>query len=229
MKNPEFPNPFLIDFDKLESYEIAALLFALLSAPPSVASDKEFNDYYFGLVSDFLHLKIHNDPEWAQISQNIKPYYLSISSDKAARIAVKSDKKIQNRLNAAHIAIQKLIEVAHPEKLNHINYDLSLNKMIENLDQFEGIKDLDNFETRVWRTSIPIIHLAVALAIIMNDASVNFGIRLDYNSFYEDKSLTKRLIDEAKKYAKDLQQTSLKIKAHQLIDIEIIEQRVKTE
>lgn len=228
MKNPEFPNPFVIDFDKLESYEIAALLFALLSAPPSVASDKEFNDYYFGLVSDFLHLKIHNAPEWAQSKQNIKPYYLSMSSDKAARIAVKSDKKIQSRLNAAHIAIQKLIEVAHPEKLSHISYDLSLNKMIENLDQFEGIKDLDNFETRVWRTSIPIIHLAVALAIMMNDALVNFGIRLDYNSFYEDKSLTKRLIDEAKKYAKDLQQTSLNIKAHQLIDIEIIEQRVKT-
>jgi hypothetical protein len=84
------------------------------------------------------------------------------------------NRRLRDRMFAAHIAIAFLQHAAGQEpKLPRGVARLSLNELAADAAEKLGQADAGNVESRVWRPSLPVIHLAAAVAVAINDGERN--------------------------------------------------------
>jgi hypothetical protein len=155
----------LIDFNRLDVYEAGAMVVTFLAYPGDSASDEERRAQLhrtlcagmFGAICDV-------DPDWATSPQPVKPIYGSLPERDCNRSLRGVPRRLHDRMVAARMAYPFLKEAESGGKFDLPAgiKRLSINEMAAFVSTDAGQSDPENVETRIWRPSRPVIHLASA-------------------------------------------------------------------
>jgi hypothetical protein len=155
-----------IDFNRLEVYEAGALLVTLLAYPgESKHDDERRSQVHASLCACTLRALCDTDPDWSTSPQLAKPIYLRQSERDCNRGLRQLKRRLRDRMVAARMAYPFLKEAESgkaPELPTGIKR-FSINAMSELVLDDAGHTDPENVETRIWRPSRPVIHLASAV------------------------------------------------------------------
>lgn len=209
------PKHIIFDFAVTEPYEIAATLFSLIAYPPTQYKSDKIDLCMMGLITKYLHWKRRTDDTWATSYQKIKPVFLDLKESQFEQIEKKFDETLQDRLNAAFIAKRWLEESSNL----HSKKRPTIQAFIDELADYKGISDIDNLRARVWRKSIPVIHLSMALAKIIDLMDSELKLRPSYFWFFENPEIVKNLINLSNEFAEALVKSKLKINSNQLLKV----------
>jgi hypothetical protein len=161
-----------IDFRRLEVYEAGAMLVTLLAYP--VESDEIRSRVHASLCTHALRVKCLIEPDWATSAQSIKPLYALRGQPDINRDLLTIERRLRDRAAAGRMAIAFLKEAVTGEIPAAIKR-LSLNQLAELVLEDTGCTDADNVETRIWRPSLPVIHLASAVQVLLSVAEPEVG------------------------------------------------------
>ena len=163
-----------IDFNRLQVYEAGALLLTLLAYPD--ASDETQGNIHLSLCTHALRVRSEIDPDWALLAQPIKPIYALRSQRECNRDLRTLERRMRDRMVAGRMGIAFLRE-ALPGQVLGLPAGvkrLSINQLAE-LVLDTRFTDPENVETRIWRQSLPVIHLASATQVFLNLAEAEAG------------------------------------------------------
>jgi hypothetical protein len=157
----------LIDFNRLEVYEAGALLVTLLAYPD--ASDKTQGDVHASLCTYALRIRSAIEPDWHNLPQPIKPLYALRSERDCNRDLRTLVRRWRDRMVAGRMGIAFLREAlpGHVLKLPPGVKRLSINQLAELVLDDTRFTDAHNVETRIWRPSLPVVHLASAIQVYL--------------------------------------------------------------
>jgi hypothetical protein len=152
-----------INFDQLALYEAGALLLTVLAYPDG--SEDTCGGVQASLSNLALRAAGEMDPEWAPSPQLVKPLYLLQTERDCNRHLRTLKRRLRDRMVAARMAYPFLREAdgGKPLELPAGVKRLSINAMSELVLDDVGLTDPENVETRIWRPSLPVIHLASAV------------------------------------------------------------------
>jgi hypothetical protein len=155
-----------IDFNRLEVYEAGAFLVSLLAYPrESEEDDKRRCGVFTSLCACAIRGRAEADPDWAAAPQLVKPVYTSRTDRDSDRDLRTLPRLLRDRMIAARTAYSFLEEAETGEapELPSSVKRLSINEISELVLEDAGYSDPENVETRIWRPSLPVIHLASAV------------------------------------------------------------------
>jgi hypothetical protein len=184
-----------IELSKLEPYEAAAQLFAVIAYPDSQKDRVRFSDAICGWVLGEL---AQDDPEWASAPQPTKPrYWLAFAKGTTVEIAKGLRVINRQRVIAAKMAAQRYeeyrlfaMEGREPgwaqrptsgKVIDAISMDLMHpERRATRGRKGKGTVDGENVTSRVWTPSRPVLHLCLALhqavhVLSPNQQELNFG------------------------------------------------------
>ena len=154
-----------IDSNRLEVYEVGAWLVTWLAYPgENKDDDEERSHVHASLCARTLRALCETDLDWATSPQLVKPIYALRSERDCNRDLRQLERRLRHRMIAARMAYPFLQEAesgavpALPPSVKR----LSINAMAELVRGDAGYSDPENVETRIWRPSLPVIHLASA-------------------------------------------------------------------
>ena len=155
-----------IDFKRLEVYEAGALLVTLLAYPGEGDHEEERRSrVHTSLCACMLRAIYEVDLDRAVSPQVIKPIY-ALQTERACSLGLRTlPRRLHHRMIAARMAYPflKTAESGETTKLPTPVQRLSINAMAELVLEDAGYSDPENVETRIWRQSRPVIHLASAV------------------------------------------------------------------
>jgi len=157
----------LIDFQRLAVYEAGALLVTLLAFPE--ASDQMRGDVHASLCNYALRIKSAIEPDCATLAQPIKPLYALRSERDCNRDLRTLLRRVRDRMIAGRMAVAFLKgalpgqELKLPQGLKR----LSINQLSRLVLDDTRFTDPHNVETRIWRPSLPVVHLASAIQVFL--------------------------------------------------------------
>lgn len=163
-----------IDFNRLQVYEAGALLLTLLAYPD--ASDETQGNIHLSLCTHALRVRSEIDPDWALLAQPIKPIYALRSQRECNRDLRTLERRMRDRMVAGRMGIAFLRE-ALPGQVLELPAGvkrLSINQLAEFVLDTR-FTDPENVETRIWRQSLPVIHLASATLVFLNLVEAEAG------------------------------------------------------
>jgi len=163
-----------IDFNRLQVYEAGALLLTLLAYPD--ASDEMQGNIHLSLCTHALRVRSEIDPDWALLAQPIKPIYALRSQRECNRDLRTLERRMRDRMVAGRMGIAFLRE-ALPGQVLELPAGvkrLSINQLAEFVLDTR-FTDPENVETRIWRQSLPVIHLASATLVFLNLVEAEAG------------------------------------------------------
>jgi hypothetical protein len=165
----------LIDRHRLDVHEAGALLVTLLAYPD--ANDETRGDVHASLCSHALRVRSEIEPDWAIRPQAIKPIYLLRSQRDCNRALRTLERRVRDRMVAGRMGIAFLKEAlpGHLPILPPGMKRLSINQLAELVLDDTQLTDPDNVETRIWRPSLPVIHLCSAVQIFLSQLEPRIG------------------------------------------------------
>ena len=98
---------------------------------------------------------------------------------------------------------------------------LSVHQMSEVLLPERKISEIANFESRVWRPSLPVLHLCAAWVTIARDHYDGLGKNLELNKIIFDREILALWLDLAEAYVPLLERSRLNVAPDQLIRFEM--------
>jgi hypothetical protein len=161
-----------IDFKCLEVYEAGAMLVTLLACP--VESEETRSRVHASLCTRAIRAKCLIEPDWATSAQSIKPIYALRAQPDINRDLLTLERRLRDRAVAGRMVIAFLKETLTGEIPPAINR-LSLNELAKFVLDDTGFTNADNVETRIWRPSLPVIHLASAVQVLLFIAEPEVG------------------------------------------------------
>jgi hypothetical protein len=103
---------------------------------------------------------------------------------------------MRDRMAAAHVAIALLQNaIGHRPNLPDSVERLSLNQLSEFAMGEANQSSPENFETRIWRPSLPVIHLAAAVAVAINDRERAGEKRTGYGNLIADPEFVTKVLN----------------------------------
>ena len=153
-------NQFLIDLDNVEIYEAGASLITLLAYPGE--KEEIWARVHASLCSYALRTKAASEPDRQAVPQLIKPIHAFRSEEDISRDLRTLDRRMRDRIIAGRMGIGFLKEVVTRQVPKGLKR-LSINELAELVLEDAGYSEPENVETRIWRPSLPVIHLATAL------------------------------------------------------------------
>lgn len=162
----------LIDYRKLEDYEAGAILVTWLAYPGKKDRDEARAALHQSLCALTLRAQAEADPAWANAPQAMKPIYALRAQRQIDKDLKSLRRRLRDRMIAAKMAIAYLKEVPIGELplLPDGIKSLSLNQLSEMVLEEASQSDPVNVESRIWRPSLPVIHLAAATQLFMSEA-----------------------------------------------------------
>jgi hypothetical protein len=166
----------VLNFKKLQTYEAGSLLLAVL-AYPHINDDAKRAGPYHALCSTALRARSQLDAQWSSTPQRIKPVYAFYPERDIKKELNALKRQLHHRMIAGRMAVAFLKEVATgqvpvlPKGIKR----LSVNQMSELVLEDAGQSDPENVETRIWRASLPVIHLAAACQTLMQQSERETG------------------------------------------------------
>jgi len=210
----------VIDTAQLAPYEAWALLMTYLAFPEPDISERAFEEAFTALCHVHLSMRRCRDEQWAIQPQPIKPLYVFLDPKTMNRALRTFDRRLRDRMIAARIAIAFLKEVIDKDgfKLPKSVKRLSLNELSAFVaSDLQGV-EANNVEQRVWRPSVPVLHLAVALALRVDALEREGMSREAINDDTEGVPLVMACAQQIQPLL--LASTRLRLRADQLIALE---------
>jgi hypothetical protein len=170
----------LIDFNRLEVYEAGAILVSWLAYPGESEHEEERRSrVHAALCTCSLRAFYELDSDWATSPQLVKPIYTFQTERDCNRGFRTLRRRLRDRMVAARMACPFLQEAESGEvpKLPAGVRHLSINAMSELVLADAGYADPENIETRIWRPSRRVIHLASAVHGYLHLAEAKTGPR----------------------------------------------------
>jgi hypothetical protein len=158
-------NIWWIGFDRLEVYEAGALLVTLLAYPEE--GEEMRSEVHASLCAHALRVKCAIEPDWAITSQPMKPIYALRRQNENDRFLRTLERRVRDRMIAGRMAIGFLKEALTGEVPPGIKR-VSINELAQLVVDDIGYTESENVETRIWRPSLPVIHLASALQLMLH-------------------------------------------------------------
>jgi len=157
----------LIDFNRLAVYEAGALLVTLLAFPD--ASDEAQGKVHASLCNYALKIGNALEPELTILPQAIKPFYAFRSERDCNRDLRTLARRWRDRMVAGRMGIAFLKEALPGQvlELPRTMKRLSINQLAELVLDDTRFTDPHNVETRIWRPSRPVVHLASAIQVYL--------------------------------------------------------------
>jgi hypothetical protein len=156
----------VITLDPSDLLEAAAVFLAALTWPERLSSNQPpYVQAAGALVAHIYRSAAQIDPDWAWRAQCLKPGPLLIEPKTVDRKRTQTVRRLQEALKVARIArpfIAK-VELPKPPPLPQDVPRLSLNVVIPYALGDEDMTDPHNFEQRVFRRTVPVLHLVIAL------------------------------------------------------------------
>jgi hypothetical protein len=157
-----------IPISSLPTYECGAILFSYLAFPEPDAEARRAQ-VHAALCHLGLQAIGQDDPDGRWLPQLIKPGY-ALLRESDVRAAVKTmDRRLRDRLDAAIVAKPFLEQTTTgltptlPPGVNQLSIEGMAKYVLFRAKSDTDRGDVKNFHARVWRQSLPVIHLAVAL------------------------------------------------------------------
>jgi hypothetical protein len=163
---------YSIDFERVAVYEAGALLVTLL-AYPHESEDKQ-SKVHASLCTQALRTKCAIDPDWASPPQPIKLLYALRTPNEVKHDLRTLERRVRQRMVAGRMAIAFMKEVVTGQVPDGIKR-LSINEMARLVLDDAQYTEPENVETRIWRPSLPVIHLATALQLLLQLGEPQFG------------------------------------------------------
>jgi hypothetical protein len=193
---------YVIDFNKLETYECGAILVTLLAFPRDEEGEKARDRFHQSLCAEALRERFKAGGEWARTPQLIKPIYAFRDHKQVARDLRTLGRRIRDRMVAACMAMPFLLEAMNgvPPKLPEGVKRISLNEMSALVLEEAGQSVPENVETRIWRPSLPVIHLAAATAVIIGIGTLAGEGPFSVGDILVDRSIIRAIVIWAQVY-----------------------------
>lgn len=152
-------------------YEGAATLLSVLAWPEEVLETARMANHHTRVCQLLLTAQAAVDSEWADMRHLIKPKHFLCSPQSLATAERNLRRRLQVRSAAARMVIPFLRELLDvPPGLPKSVRRLSLNAVSDLVLSDVGENEPANVEQRVWRSSIPVIHIATALVVVAEGA-----------------------------------------------------------
>jgi hypothetical protein len=151
------------------------------------------------LVGHILQSAAAESPEWSRTGQTLKPLYLMLDPADIARSMKLTVARLQDALKVARVArpfIGKAVSGAPPALPAEVER-LSLNAVIPFVLGDEDPTDPHNFEQRVFRRTLPVLHLAIALEQALMTAEAASGRRPSLEALTLEPACLPWIIDHA--------------------------------
>ena len=210
---------YQVDLAGPQLFEVSALLISNLAWPgPHEAAGRE--RLYLSLCAWFIRDQAARDPQWAGRPQLIRPDYACRAEAYIKRDVRTLDRRLRDRVTAGRMAIAFLKEAesgALP-KLPSGAARLSIKQLAASVHVDLGFRDAENVPTRVWRPSLPVIHLCAAWAVTARDVwNATGGEDVMLDEVMRQPTFLASLIHRAELYEPLLEASRLKISPDALI------------
>jgi len=209
---------FEVDLSAPDLFEVAALVISTWAWPGATEAAGRHR-LYLSLCSWFIRDHAARDPEWAQQPQWIRPDQACRADADIKQDRRTLDTRIKDRVTAGHMAIAFLqeAETGTVPKLPPGVARLSVNQLAGHAQRERGIADLANIKTRVWRPSLPVIHLCAAWAVIAQEHFNEHGTRLVLDQVMRRPEFLALLIYRAQLYEPLVERSRMNISSDELI------------
>lgn len=153
-----------------EVYEAGASLLTILALPRGPTQRWTEAGLHAALCGYALRCAAARDDGWCWTPQPIKPGYLLVSSNDADRAIRFVQKEVGKSLRAATVAIGVVQDEIARASEGH-RKGRSINSLAAIA---AGINEQDphNFESRVFRPARPVLHITIAIALLLENASL---------------------------------------------------------
>jgi hypothetical protein len=209
--------PRKLVLDKNQTFfECGAALLALLAFPSS--TDAERAEIATSLCSAHLRAKFK---EAGNPEELVKAKYAFRDEGTIRKDLKKLPRLVRDRMVAAHVAIAFLQNaIGHRPNLPRDVKRLSLNQLSEFAMRQAKQSIPENFETRIWRPSRPVIHLATAVAVAINDRERTGEKKTGYGNLIADDDFVAKVLMYTKEHEIIIKNNKLPIRAEKLVSIE---------
>lgn len=215
---------YVFDFRREETYDLGARLLTILACPPDTSDTDEMRGKFHAvLCHEAIKERSRQDPAWANMPHLIRPVYMFRNPKTALRDMKNLDRRLRDRLVAARMAIGFLqkAETGKTPALPPEVKRLSLNEISEHVRKDANQSEATNVQTRIWRPSRPVIHLAAALAVNMNLVEQVHKKESSFGDIIFSRETIEWIVIEAEKYEHLLTKSGLNIDLQRLVRIRL--------
>jgi len=164
------------DFARAEVFEVGAAVLTLL-AYPETDSEARRRTLHASLCALAVRAIYPVESDSACRPQLIKPIYAFRTEREIAKDLRTLRRRHRDRMIAGRMAVaflQKAIGIT--PALSGRNSRLSINALSALVSDEAGYTEPENVETRIWRPSLPIIHVAAAIQVLLQaNPSIHTG------------------------------------------------------
>lgn len=184
-------------------YESGALLIALLTYPGEDEPELERRaKAYWALCKWAVRMYADVDPDWAMKPQRIRPFAINLTdkeSDRALRTFVH---RLNDRSAAGRMAMAFLQEadLGKPPSLPKGVARLSIAEMANLVMPDTWQAHPENVVNRVWRPSLPVIHIAAALQWMAQTADAKASQRFTIEHVLRSREVLEWVVRIARHY-----------------------------
>lgn len=212
------PRALVLDARNQTLFECGAALLALL-AFPSVA-DEARAEIAASLCASHLRAKFK---ESDSPDEFVKAKYAFRDAGTIKKDLKTIDRLVRDRMVAARVAIAFLQSaVDYRPNLPSSVMRLSINQLARLVMKEANQSVPENFKTRVWRPSLPVIHLAAAVAVAISDRERMGEEQTSYGTLITDLEFIFDVLRYTKEYAFIIKNNKLRINANKLISIQLV-------
>ena len=199
---------FWIDFSKSEIHECGATLVVLLAYPGDDNEDIARANLHASLCALALRARFEGSPD-ELAPQLMKPIHAFRTDEKTSRDLKTLMRRLRDRMIAARMAIGFLqLAAGKQPKLPAGIQRLSINQLSELVLEEAEQAEPENVEARIWRPSLPVIHLAAATAVMIDVAERNGFGRFGVGELLTSRPLIEAIVREAQIYETLMSQSS---------------------
>jgi len=211
----------VIDLHRFTVYEAGAVLISLLAFPGD--SEEEIRAAaHASLCHHALRAVCEFAPDWALHPQPIKPLYALRTSHEVRNDLRTLQRRLRDRMAARRMAIG-FLKVAISDPMKEPAQRVSINQMARLVLEDAGQTDPENVETRIWRPSLPAIHIASAVQLFLQLAASAIG-KLGLETFLFNQWAIECVVQAAEYHASIIAKTKgLPIDPARLITIRLAE------
>lgn len=183
--------------------ESCAILFAILAYPEDDELETSRMNLHASLCYLYYRSRAETDETWAITPQLIKPIYAFRDPKQIDRDLKQLKRRLRDRMQAAKIAIAFLQEVklGVAFKLPKNVKRMSIKQLSEMLLEETGYMEIENIENRIWRASLPVIHLAAATSVVMDQLKKSGLENPSIAHFLTNPDLAKLVVEKSNFYA----------------------------
>lgn len=166
---------FMPDFNlQLSSrpvFEVGGALLTVLASPQDLSYESRMDQRHRALCQHYIAAHAQLDPAWAR-SAAVRPVYMTLPDSIVNREVAFVGKQLNRAMVVARIGLGFLKKATGSlEQLPAGLRAVSVNALAEYVIGDTQYSDAHNFEQNVWRPFQPVLHIAAAVATIIDDAA----------------------------------------------------------